>query len=60
MATNQKRLTFVVTADIMLRLDAMKQKKYYSSSQSEMIRSLLRSGLNAVESNDVIENFPVK
>lgn len=47
MATELKRMTFVVTPEIESLLDGIKQDKFYNCSQSEMIRTLVEAGLKA-------------
>lgn len=45
MASNLKRITFVVTPEMEPLLDRMKKEKFYNCSQSEMIRTLVEEGL---------------
>ncbi len=46
MATEHKRMTFVVTPEIESLLDGMKKEIFYNCSQAEMIRTLVEAGLN--------------
>lgn len=48
MATELKRLTFVVTQEMEPLLANAKKEFYYDRTQSDMIRELLLAGLNAV------------
>lgn len=49
MATELKRLTFVVTQDMEPLLAKVKKEFFYDKTQSDMIRELLMAGLNAIE-----------
>ena len=49
MASKHKRLTFVITPEIESSLDGMKKEIFYNCSHSEMIRTLLAEGLNAIK-----------
>lgn len=49
MATKLKRLTFVVTPEMELMLDGIKKDMFYNCSQSEMIRTLVEEGWNAIK-----------
>lgn len=49
MATKLKRLTFVVTPEMELMLDGIKKDIFYNCSQSEMIRTLVEEGWNAIK-----------
>jgi hypothetical protein len=48
MATELKRMTFVVTPEIEMRLDAFKKEFFYNRSQSDMIRTLVEAGLQTL------------
>lgn len=49
MATELKRMTFVVTPDMEPLLERMKKELFYNCSQSEMIRTLVEAGLSALK-----------
>ena len=49
MATELKRLTFVVTPEMEPLLANAKKEFFYNQTQSAMIRELIMAGLNAVE-----------
>ena len=49
MATELKRITFVITPDIETCLDEMKKEMFYNCSQSEMVRTLLEAGVDAIK-----------
>lgn len=48
MATNLKRFTISVSDDMELKLDRMKQMKYYNTSKSRMIQDLIFIGLETL------------
>lgn len=48
MATELRRLTFVVTPDMEPLMDKAKQL-FYNRTQSDMIRTLIMAGLDAME-----------
>lgn len=48
MATDLKRMTFAITPDMETLMDEAKQM-FYSSTQSEMIRTLAIAGLTAMK-----------
>ena len=50
MATEGKKLTFAVTPETKLLLNAAKEEFFCDGSQSDMLRSLVLAGLRAVES----------
>ena len=58
MATELKRLTFVVTPEMEPRLDGMKKEIFYNCSQSEMIRTLVEAGLNVLK-NEVKDSTKI-
>ena len=49
MASRLKRLTFVVTPEMEPLLDEIKREMFYNCSQSEMIRTLIEEGWNALK-----------
>ncbi|MDO4328843.1 MAG: ribbon-helix-helix domain-containing protein [Lachnospiraceae bacterium] len=49
MATNLKRFTISVTPKMEEALDAVKKERYYNTSHNEMIRDLIRMGLNVLK-----------
>lgn len=49
MASKLKRLTFVVTPEMESMLDGIKKEMFYNCSQSEMIRTLVEEGWNAIK-----------
>lgn len=49
MATQFKRLSFVVTPEMEESLNRMKQEFFYNSTQSHMIRELLSAGVRATK-----------
>lgn len=49
MSNKHKRLTFIVTPEIEPSLDRIKQEMFYNCSQSEMIRTLVEEGWNAIK-----------
>lgn len=52
MASNHKRITFVVTPEMEPLLDEIKKEKFYNCSRSEMIRALLEAGCNAMKDEE--------
>lgn len=49
MATQFKRLSFVVTPEMEESLNRMKQEIFYNRTQSHMIRELLSAGVRATK-----------
>lgn len=49
MATDLKRITFVVTSDMDKPLDEIKKDFFYNCTQSEMIRKLIAAGIKEIE-----------
>ena len=49
MSNKLKRLTFVVTPEMEVLLDGIKKEMFYNCSQSEMIRTLIGEGCNAIK-----------
>ena len=49
MPTKLKRLTFVLTPEMEPLLDGIKKEMFYNCSQSEMIRTLVEEGWNAIK-----------
>lgn len=58
MESKLKRLTFVVTPEMELLLDGIKKDIFYNCSQSEMIRTLIVEGCNAIK--DGYQHDPAK
>lgn len=52
MASKLKRMTFVLTPEMEPLLDGIKKEMFYNCSQSEMIRTLVDAGLNAIKSDN--------
>ena len=52
MASKLKRLTFVVTPEMEPLLDRIKKERFYNCSQSEMIRTLVEEGWNAIKNEN--------
>ena len=50
-----KRMTFVATPDVEALMDEAK-RIFYNKNQSEMIRTLLVAGLNAVEDGGTVSS----
>lgn len=49
MATELKRFTISVTPEMESRLDKVKQLYYYKDTQNDMIRELIKKGLQYYE-----------
>lgn len=49
MATDMKRFTISVTDEMEVRLDRMKQIKYYKTTKNKMIQDLICVGLDVLE-----------
>ena len=49
MATDLKRFSISVTDEMEVRLDKMKQIKYYKTSKNKMIQDLLCIGLDVMQ-----------
>lgn len=47
MATELKRMTFIVTPEMEQPLDSIKKESFYNRSQSDMIRELVSAGIRA-------------
>lgn len=47
MSTTLKRLSVTIPAELEESLDELKKEKFYKDSQSEMLRHLLKLGLQA-------------
>lgn len=57
MATELKRMTFVVTPEMEGRLDSIKREMFYNRTQSDMIRELVSAGVRAIKAEkEVKEN----
>ncbi len=52
MPSKLKRLTFVVTPEMEPLLDEIKKEMFYNCSQSEMIRTLVEEGWNAIKNEN--------
>ena len=55
MTTGLTRLTFVVTEDMKPLLAQAKKDLFYDRSQSDMIRELVRAGLNVMDEKAAME-----
>lgn len=51
MATDLKRFSISVTAEMEQALDDAKRKAYYNQSQTDMIRDLIERGLASLAAN---------
>ena len=49
MATSMKRQMVSLTPDLEVALDRLKKEQFYNTSQSEMLRYLIRQGLYSLE-----------
>lgn len=49
MATELKRMTFVVTPEMKEPLNSIKQEMFYNRTQSDMIRELVSAGIRAIK-----------
>ena len=49
MATSMKRQMVSLTPDLETALDRLKKERFYNTSQSEMLRYLIRRGLYAID-----------
>lgn len=49
MPSKLKRMTFVVTPEMEPMLNEIKKEMFYNCSQSEMIRTLVEKGWNAIK-----------
>lgn len=52
MATELKRMTFVVTPEMEPLLDKFKKDFFYNRTQSDMIRTLVEAGLQTLETKE--------
>ena len=60
MATDLKRFSISVTDEMEVRLDRMKQIKYYKTSKNKMIQDLLCIGLDVMQKEiDSIEQSKI-
>ena len=50
MATELKRMTFVVTPEMEEPLEEFKREMFYDRTQSDMIRELVSAGMRAMKS----------
>lgn len=49
MATELKRMTFVVTTEMEEPLNSIKREMFYNRTQSDMIRVLVSAGIRAIK-----------
>ena len=49
MATELKRVTFVVTPEMEEPLNSIKREMFYNRTQSDMIRELVSAGVRAIK-----------
>lgn len=49
MATDMKRFTISLTKDMEVRLDRLKQAKYYNTTRNRMIQDLICLGLESMQ-----------
>lgn len=49
MATELKRMTFVVTPEMEEALNSIKRELFYNRTQSDMIRELVTAGVRAIK-----------
>ena len=49
MATELKRMTFVVTPEMEEPLNSIKKEMFYNRTQSDMIRELVSAGVRAIK-----------
>lgn len=54
MSTNMKRFSVSVTPDLEKRLDTIKKERFYKKTQTQMIRELIKRGLDSFEHNNKI------
>ncbi len=54
MVTNMKRFTVSVTPDIEQSLDKLKKEQFYNTTQSEMVRYLIKLGLRSISKNNYL------
>lgn len=59
MGTELKRITFTLTSDMEFRMNKAK-KIFYDSTQSEMIRTLIIAGLDALDAEKERANPTLK
>lgn len=52
MATDMKRLMVSLSPELVPELDKLKKEQFYDASQAEMIRFLIRRGLETVEETE--------
>ncbi len=53
MSTDMKRFTISITPDIEQGLNKLKKEQFYDKAQSEMVRYLIKLGLNFVSSEQI-------
>ena len=49
-----KRFTVSVTPDIEQSLDKLKKEQFYNTTQSEMVRYLIKLGLRSISKNNYL------
>lgn len=49
MATELKRMTFVVTPEMEEPLNSIKREMFYNRTQSDMVRELVSAGIRAIK-----------
>lgn len=49
MATDMRRFTISITDEMDIRLDKMKQAKYYNTTRNKMIQDLIVMGLDVMQ-----------
>lgn len=49
MSTNMKRFSVSLTPDLEKRLDTIKKERFYKNTQTQMIRELIKLGLDSFE-----------
>ena len=56
MSTTLKRLSVTIPLELEQSLDELKKEKFYKDSQSEMLRHLLKLGLQATSKKEEKQN----
>ena len=60
MATELKRMTFVVTPEMEEPLNSIKREMFYNRTQSDMIRELVSAGVRAIKADEEEEEYNEK
>lgn len=55
MATELKRVTFVVSLEMEESLNSIKREMFYNRTQSEMIRELVSAGVRAIKAEKAVK-----